>query len=216
MLSLSLSLSLSMASANLIMTFLAIVLVALVSGSVVKGDNDILSPYLDNICNEVECGKGTCQTANGSPFNFKCVCESNWKRTHLDDESDLQFLPCVVPNCSVDYTCMPAAPPAPAVPYNLSIFDPCYWIYCGEGTCTKNLTYTHTCQCKTGYYNLLNISAFPCYSDCAVGSDCEKLGIRVSNSTSSNNNNRATSFLPGKFNWVLIISLMSIAMALWK
>ncbi|KAE9449645.1 hypothetical protein C3L33_18457, partial [Rhododendron williamsianum] len=98
----------------------------------------------------------------------------------------------------------------------LWVFVACYWIYCGEGTCTKNLTYTHTCQCKTGYYNLLNVSAFPCYSDCAVGSDCEKLGIKVSNSTSSDNNNRATSFLPGKFNWILIISLMSIAMALWK
>ncbi|KAI8534968.1 hypothetical protein RHMOL_Rhmol10G0138400 [Rhododendron molle] len=163
-----------MASANLIMTFVAIVLVALVSGSVVKGDNDILSPYFDNICNEVECGKGTCKTAIGSPFNFKCECESNWKRTHLGDESDLQFLPCVVPDCSVDYTCMPAAPPAPAVPHNLSIFDR------------------------------------------AVGSDCQKLGIKVSNSTSSDNNNRATSFLPGKFNWILIISIMSIAMALWK
>lgn len=48
----------------------------------------------------------------------------------------------------------------------LWVFVACYWIYCGEGTCTKNLTYTHTCQCKTGYYNLLNVSAFPCYSDC--------------------------------------------------
>ncbi|KAH7846661.1 hypothetical protein Vadar_016634 [Vaccinium darrowii] len=207
------------------MTFLAIVLVVLVPGTVVKGDNNIppiLSPYVDNICKEVECGKGTCQTALGYPFNFKCECDENWKRTTLDDETNLEFLPCVIPNCSLDYSCMPAAPPAPsapAIPYNLSFFDPCYWMYCGEGTCTKNLTYTHTCQCKTGYYNLLNVSAFPCYSDCAIGSDCSKLGVnKVSNSTSStssDNSNGATSFLPANFHWIFV-SLMSAAMVLWK
>lgn len=39
-------------------------------------------------------------------------------------------------------------------------------MYCGEGTCTKNSTYKHTCQCNPGRNNLLNISAFPCYSEC--------------------------------------------------
>ncbi|KAK3011786.1 hypothetical protein RJ639_011774, partial [Escallonia herrerae] len=121
----------------------------------------------------------------GSPFNFKCVCDPNWKRTRSDDEQNLQFLPCVVPNCSLDYSCMPAAPPVPAVPQNASFFDPCYWIYCGEGTCSKNQTYTHTCQCNAGYSNLLDVAQFPCYSPCALGSDCERLGIKVSNSTSS-------------------------------
>lgn len=47
--------------------------------------------------------------------------------------------------------------------HNLSA---CYWMYCGEGTCTKNSTYTHTCQCNSGHYNLYNISAFPCFSEC--------------------------------------------------
>lgn len=45
-------------------------------------------------------------------------------------------------------------------------FLACYWAYCGEGTCVKNLTYGQTCQCNRGYTNLLNISSFPCYSDC--------------------------------------------------
>ncbi|KAK3006255.1 hypothetical protein RJ639_016881, partial [Escallonia herrerae] len=188
--------------------------------------------------------------ARGSPFNFKCVCDPNWKRTRSDDEQNLQFLPCVIPNCklshlsripfgvispkiarllnendssfnqptesSLDYSCMPAAPPVPAVPYNLSRFDPCYWIYCGEGTCTKNQTYTHTCQCNAGYSNLLDVEQFPCYSPCALGSDCERLGIKVSNSTSSpDGGNQATSFLPGKFHWVSIL-LMSGAMAIWS
>ncbi|GFY92034.1 hypothetical protein Acr_08g0004300 [Actinidia rufa] len=186
---------------------------------IAKGDDNNVQPYLtpfwENMCKEVECGRGSCKVAVGSPFNFKCECDSGWKRTRLDDEDGLEFLPCVVPNCSVEYSCMPAAPPSPPIPYNLSFFDPCYWMYCGEGTCTKNLTYTHTCQCNKGYYNLLNVSAFPCYSDCAIGSDCEKLGITSSKSTSSNHGNPTITILLGKFHWIAI-SLMSIAMVLWK
>ncbi|XP_028100998.1 fibropellin-1-like isoform X1 [Camellia sinensis] len=169
----------------------------------------------DNICKEVECGKGNCSVALDRPFGFKCECENGWKHTRLDSEQDLLFLPCVIPNCSLDYSCMPAAPPAPSVPLNSSVFDPCYWVHCGEGTCTKNKTMTQTCQCNPGYSNLLNITAFPCYSDCALGSDCAKLGIKVSNSTSSSNSNQGSSFLPGTFHWIAV-SLMSIVMVMWK
>ncbi|KAK9292500.1 hypothetical protein L1049_020473 [Liquidambar formosana] len=45
--------------------------------------------------------------------------------------------------------------------------------------------YQYQCQCNAGYSNLLNITAYPCYSECALGSDCARLGIKVSNSTSS-------------------------------
>ncbi|KAI3448673.1 hypothetical protein Pfo_005338 [Paulownia fortunei] len=187
-----------------------------------KGDDvpPILSPFFENLCNEVECGKGSCEAAPGYPFNFRCNCEDGWKRTRLDDEQNLEFLPCIIPNCSLDYSCMPAAPPVPAVPYNLSFFDPCYWIYCGEGTCTKNATHTHTCQCNPGYSNLLNISAFPCYSDCAIGSEsCERLGIRVASSTSNpstgDNNQAIAAFSLGKFNWMAIL-LVTAAMIFLK
>ncbi|XP_073027043.1 uncharacterized protein [Primulina eburnea] len=153
---------------------------------------DILDPFYDNICNEVQCGKGSCESDRSYPFGFRCQCDSGWRRTRLNDsdEQNLLYLPCIIPNCSLDYSCMPAAPPAPAVPYNTSFFDPCYWIYCGEGTCTKNTTRTHICQCNPGYSNLLNISAFPCYSDCAIqADDCQRLGIRVSKSTSGSSSN---------------------------
>lgn len=55
----------------------------------------------DEICKEVNCGRGTCKVAIGSKFNFKCECEANWRRTRFDeeDEDDLEFLPCVIPNC---------------------------------------------------------------------------------------------------------------------
>ncbi|CAI9102615.1 OLC1v1000912C1 [Oldenlandia corymbosa var. corymbosa] len=189
--------------------FLGTILLVLLAPVFTKGD--FLSPLVDNICNEVECGKGTCQPAVGSPFNFKCICEPNWKRTRLDNEDDLQFLPCVIPNCSLDYSCMPAPPPVPPFPNNFSVFDPCYWMYCGEGTCVKNSTYGHTCQCNNGRSNLLDISVFPCYSECALGSDCSRLGIKVSNSVSSPNNNDGspgTSIMPAKFQWMGIIMLI--------
>ncbi|KAK1374141.1 hypothetical protein POM88_030334 [Heracleum sosnowskyi] len=167
----------------------------------------------DEICSEVNCGKGTCETARSSLFGFKCKCENGWFRTRSNQEDDLDFLPCIIPNCSLDYSCLSAAPPIPSIPTNISVFDPCYWTYCGEGTCKKNLTYGQTCQCKPGYSNLLNITAFPCFSECALGSDCERLGINVSRSTvSSDDNNQATSFLPGNSHWIAIV-LISVLLA---
>ncbi|KAL1558839.1 hypothetical protein AAHA92_09255 [Salvia divinorum] len=188
-----------------------------------KGDNHVppsLAPFFDDLCKEVECGKGSCEAAPGSPFSFKCNCEEGWKRTRLDDEEDLEFLPCIIPNCDVNYSCMPAAPPLPAVPHNTSFFDPCYWVYCGEGTCSKNSTRTHTCQCDAGYSNLLNVSAFPCYNDCAIGSNsCERLGLKAASSTSNpssnGDSNQAIAFSMGKFNWMAVL-LASAAVAFWK
>ncbi|XP_060218159.1 uncharacterized protein LOC132645273 [Lycium barbarum] len=192
----------------------------------------VLAPYFDNICNDVDCGKGSCEQAPGKPFNFICNCERGWKRTHHDndddddDEDDLQFLPCIVPKCSVDYSCLPAPPPAPPIPHNMSFFDPCYWIYCGEGTCKKNITHGQTCECEYGYSNLLGIPTFPCFNDCAIGSDCQQQGIRLLNSTAyspapspssifngGDDNNGATSFMPKNSHWMAIL-LASAAMAL--
>ncbi|XP_071933399.1 uncharacterized protein [Coffea arabica] len=181
-----------------------------------RGD-DPLTPILNDICKEVECGKGTCQASLGYPFNFKCICDNGWRRTRLDNEETLEFLPCVIPNCSLDYSCMPAPAPLPSIPYNNSFFDPCYWIYCGGGTCIKDATYTHKCQCNSGYSNLNDIPVFPCFNQCAVGSDCSRLGVKLSSSTSSRNNDDspATSILPWKFQWMGIL-LISGAILLWK
>lgn len=54
----------------------------------------------DNICGEVQCGKGTCEANQSYPFNFKCNCENGWKRTRLDDEQNLEYLPCIIPDCN--------------------------------------------------------------------------------------------------------------------
>ncbi|KAK1374143.1 Vitamin K-dependent protein S-like [Heracleum sosnowskyi] len=193
-----------------------VLLVVLLAVSATANLSPNYSPNFGEICNEVNCGKGKCEASLGSQFGFKCKCDSGWSRTRPNQDEDLDFLPCIIPNCSLDYSCMPAAPPAPSVPNNQSVFDPCYYAYCGQGTCSKNLTYGQTCNCNPGFSNLLNITAFPCFSECALGSDCERLGINVSRSTSDDNNkdnNQATSFLPGNFHWIgimLITALLAV------
>ncbi|OIV90809.1 hypothetical protein TanjilG_15542 [Lupinus angustifolius] len=182
---------------------------------------DLVDDILGKVCDEVECGKGSCVVNTSYPLNFLCECESGWKRTRNEDNDTYatSFLPCVIPNCSLDYGCQPAPPPVPEkdVPHNLSAFDPCYWAYCGVGECTKNKTYTYGCKCNPSYYNLLNISVFPCYSECTLGSDCSRLGIKVSNSTSSTGGgtNQASSTFPRWFNWIIML-LVSTGMVMWS
>ncbi|ESW16816.1 hypothetical protein PHAVU_007G186900 [Phaseolus vulgaris] len=182
-----------------------------------KGDNN--TTFFDKVCEEVECGKGRCVVNTSYPLNFICECESGWKRTQdEDDEYATSFLPCVIPQCSLNYGCQPAPPPVPekSFPHNLSAFNPCYWAYCGEGKCTQNRTHTHACECSPNYYNLLNISVFPCYSECTLGSDCSKLGIKVADSTSgSGNQDSSSSVFRGRFHWMIMV-LMSTGMVMWS
>ncbi|XP_021857268.1 uncharacterized protein [Spinacia oleracea] len=180
-------------------------------------------------CSQVSCGKGTCESKpDYLPHGFICECDSGWRRTRLTDSEEqyLQFLPCIIPNCSINYSCMPPAPPLPAIPINssdVSVFNPCNWVYCGEGTCKNSSDYMHMCECQPGAYNLFNVSHFPCYSDCALGSDCSKLGINVSKTsvtlgptssisqTSSSGNHGMRSW---KLNWI-VITMMFLAAILW-
>ena len=54
----------------------------------------------EELCKEVECGKGKCKADGSFPLGFTCECDAGWKRTRdEDDEEDLHFLPCVIPNC---------------------------------------------------------------------------------------------------------------------
>ena len=64
----------------------------------------MLFDTIDNICDQVNCGKGNCSVDLGKPFQFVCQCEPGWKRTRSTDdneEDDHQFLPCVIPNCTI-------------------------------------------------------------------------------------------------------------------
>ncbi|KAM5561556.1 hypothetical protein ABKV19_022247 [Rosa sericea] len=208
------------------MAFLATVLVLLPMATFAVDWPAISPTAAKEICKEVECGRGTCNYNSSEPLLYTCECETGWKRTAEGNDS-LKFLPCVIPDCTLDYTNCQAPPKVrdyTQLPSNLSAFDPCNWVYCGEGTCVKNSTYVYTpeCKCNSGASNLLNVTVFPCYSECTLKPDCERLGITVANSTTNsttspdgNDSNKATEFMPGKFQLVTIV-MVSVGMILWK
>ncbi|KAF7806896.1 protein lin-12 [Senna tora] len=147
----------------------------------------LLSPIADDVCKEVECGKGTCKPSKNSTLFFECECDPGWKQTRFSKDDSLMFLPCIVPNCTLDHSCSNAPSPAPekARKTNASIFDACHWVDCGGGSCNKTSTFSYNCVCDSGFYNLLNVTAFPCFRECSLGLDCKNLGISISNSSSS-------------------------------
>ncbi|GLU08915.1 hypothetical protein SLE2022_257990 [Rubroshorea leprosula] len=158
--------------------------------------SDSLSPIFslipDEVCKEVQCGKGKCKPSQNCTFSYECECDPGWKRTLANDDHDddhNKFLPCVIPNCTLNYAC--SAAPAPvqdkATRVNTSIDDPCHWADCGEGSCNKTSTFTYKCVCPEGFFNLLNISAFPCFQECSIGLDCSNLGISTSNKSTAPN-----------------------------
>lgn len=53
----------------------------------------------DNVCKEVECGKGNCKPSRNSTFLFDCECEAGWSQARSNHTHSFAFLPCVVPNC---------------------------------------------------------------------------------------------------------------------
>ncbi|GKV19652.1 hypothetical protein SLEP1_g29882 [Rubroshorea leprosula] len=188
--------------------------------------SDFLSPisssFFDEVCKEVECGKGKCKQSQNGTF-YECECDPGWKRTLANDDHDddvNKFLPCVIPNCTLNHAC--SAAPAPvqdkATRVNTSIFDPCHWTDCGKGSCNKTSTFAYECVCPEGFFNLLNFSIFPCFQECSIGLDCANLGISMSNKSiapdpagADNSNNRAGLHLLRDYNW-LIILLASLVM----
>ncbi|XWS53933.1 hypothetical protein CRYUN_Cryun10bG0042600 [Craigia yunnanensis] len=179
---------------------------------------DFLSPMFDDVCKEVECGKGKCKPSlNGTLPYYMCDCDLDWKQTRADNDDHLKFLPCIVPNCTLNSACTAAPSPVQekAAKANQSIFDICRWTNCGGGSCNKTSPVTYDCKCSEGYFNLLNVSTFPCYRECAIGLDCADLGISMSNKSSSttptlsqNDVNQAGSKLLGNCHWVLMLVLL--------
>lgn len=180
----------------------------------------IFSSIFDEVCKHVECGKGTCKTSNES-LGYVCECEPGWLQNPSKQDDNLKFLPCVIPNCTVDFSC--SRVPSPAAEKekrtNDSVFDPCHWADCGGGTCNKTSALTHKCECNDGYYNLLNVTAFPCFKECALGTDCSNLGINVKNKSSSptgvpaNSNDQASATSISDLKWKIMVSL-ALALAL--
>lgn len=188
----------------------------------------LLSPFIEEFCKDVACGKGKCKTSFNHSIGYRCECDPGWKQIVSDDNGDggnLRFLPCVIPNCTVDYSCEKAQTPSPQIkdpPKNTSFFDACNWAFCGKGTCAKSNKTGHVCQCEEGAANLFNMTSFPCFGECSMGMDCASLGISLPNKSSPPtsaltdvNDNHASSVLSGKIFWMVIL-MLAIALSPWK
>ncbi|KAM7258028.1 hypothetical protein ACFE04_013769 [Oxalis oulophora] len=135
----------------------------------------LLAPVFDDVCKEVNCGKGKCEPNKNSSFLFECQCEEGWKQFY----SDFKFLPCIVPNCSVNDSCTKTGPgsgSAPPVPHKGStkddnfFSDPCHWSKCGgNGSCNKTSAFTYDCLCEDG----------------GTDNPCVSVGITFPNSTTA-------------------------------
>ncbi|KAI3472498.1 hypothetical protein Pfo_031265 [Paulownia fortunei] len=233
--------------------FLAIILVLHSHVATPTFSIPVISPFFGDACEETVCGRGTCLPSNNSTFGFECECEPGWQQARLEDDDYLKFLPCVIPNCTLNYTCA-NAPPARNNQQrpNLSFFDrnsvfshiflfyqfilhpclfiylfidvllACYWTDCGGGRCNRTSTFTHTCECEVGFYNLLNATVFPCYRQCAFGEDCPSLGFNTSTSIldpnpffPDNYNSHAASLIPTAEFAGLISMVTTFARVVW-
>ncbi|XP_075488277.1 uncharacterized protein LOC142527381 [Primulina tabacum] len=171
------------------------------------------APLFENVCQESDlCGKGNCLASNNSAFGYKCECDSGWKQSGDTGDESLKFLPCVIPNCSWNNSCVNASAPAPNNDKPTSSFlDPCFWTDCGPGKCVKTSVFRSTCLCEDGFYNLFNATNFPCYKQCAFGVDCTSLGINLGNgSTSSSTAIPSTSYGISLIRRAGVVSLSSV------
>ncbi|KAI6683633.1 hypothetical protein NL676_029546 [Syzygium grande] len=127
-------------------------------------------------------------------------------------DSHLKFLPCVIPNCTLNYSCMksPASAEEKTKQANESILNPCHWVDCGGGSCNMTSIISYSCLCDEGYHNLFNLDAFPCYTQCAIGMDCLNLGISSSNNTAlaptlADSDGSRGSLMRGSSHWLVAL-----------
>lgn len=183
----------------------------------------LLAPIFEDGCKDVACGQGICKPSNNSTIPYECECSPGWKQVaNFDDDNGfLKTLPCVIPNCTLNYSCSEAPTPVQEKQNrgNESIFDVCSWTDCGGGKCQSTSFFTHKCECNEGYRNLLNLTFSPCFKDCSLGMDCKNLGFGMTNRSSSfppsdssvDRSNQANFRLRGSLDW-LIFTFTLLAM----
>ncbi|KAK8991319.1 hypothetical protein V6N11_062337 [Hibiscus sabdariffa] len=134
-----------------------------------------------NVCDIVNCGKGTCQETTSSLFGFDCDCNSGWTKFQL---GSLTFPPCVVPNCTLSSDCGTGSPSPPTLPQpEFNLTDACSYTWCGDGRCKTNGN-SYECDCSADSHNFLNATALPCFKECSLGADCHR-GFSTPSSSSS-------------------------------
>ncbi|PWA49019.1 hypothetical protein CTI12_AA485640 [Artemisia annua] len=179
----------------------SILLVLVFLSSMATSDSHMpltLAPFPnDNLCNAVNCGRGNCSVDVTKPLSFVCECEPGWRRTRSGKDDQLQFLPCVIPNCN-DH---------PLLTYSSFVTSITYPSFVTTVTKKKlhirgkaqnmRLSYTINHVSRTLDYSCMpasppsppippipdNISLF----DRAIGMDCRRLGVSMQDTTSPPN-----------------------------
>lgn len=126
----------------------------------------------DDVCTKADCGQGKC-VVDVPGLLFHCECNPGWKTiiTGL-----MPFGPCIIPNCTVDFSCGGKYPPTPPPPSPINFTSPCNLVWCGDGDCVVNKT-DHYCQCHERAANLFHNPKFVCMQQCYLDGDCAHLGL---------------------------------------
>ncbi|KAK9073135.1 hypothetical protein SSX86_007458 [Deinandra increscens subsp. villosa] len=174
----------------------------------------LLSPIFEDVCKQVKCGQGICKPSDNSSIPYECECSPGWKQIAATSDQYFKFLPCVIPNCTLDYSCSKAPSPVQEKENrgNESIFDVCQWTDCGGGKCKPTSLFAHKCECNEGYQNLLNLTFFPCFRQCSLGMDCKDLNIGFTDkpsappsSLSADRSNEANCIVEGGYYWFIFM-----------
>ncbi|XP_076917922.1 uncharacterized protein LOC143578144 [Bidens hawaiensis] len=180
----------------------------------------IVTTAENDVYNQVNCGQGICKPSNTTTSPYECECSHGWKQLANTSNQYLKFLPCVIPNCTLDYSCSKAQPPVQQKEnrVNGSLFDVCQWIDCGGGTCKSTSFFTHKCECSPGYNNLLNLTFSPCFRECSLGMDCKDLNLGFNGNPSSpppplsaDRSNKAYNILEGRYDWLILLTYALLA-----
>lgn len=142
----------------------------------------VRSAHGNYICDYYDCGMGTCTDSSDIPF-FMCQCEYGWRRPYTYG-FPVPYLPCVIPNCTLSYSCIDNFyPPSPSQAYHGDL-SPCEYDVCGAGRCVNASQGGHTCLCNDGFQNLMNSTIGYCVTECQLGPDCAKEGVTIDGSSS--------------------------------
>ncbi|KAI3773379.1 hypothetical protein L1987_47906 [Smallanthus sonchifolius] len=128
---------------------------------------------LQDACKDIDCGQGKCVPDLLIPgLLFHCECHVGWKTIMV---GPMSFSSCIIPNCTVDFSCGGKYPPTPPFP-PINFTSPCNLVWCGDGDCAVNGT-DHYCQCHERAANVLHNPKFICMQQCYLDGDCAHLDL---------------------------------------
>ncbi|CAA7404025.1 unnamed protein product [Spirodela intermedia] len=171
---------------------------------------DLLDPFVSSpngSCDGVQCGRGKCQPyASVSLFRYSCECDPGWTKLGGGGllGSLLPIFPCVIPNCTLSFSCTDDTPATAAPP--LTSFS------ASAGTLGVNLR----CNCRPGYANFLNNTALACVKECFIEATCADLGSTTPADTPpppllADHGNGAAVLSPAGLALILLISSLLLA-----